>query len=93
MPTIPYSTDCFKAYLGPSVCTGSHFLVTSWPEIVRSAVTVGRAGWKDVFQHGRYSIAECWYRQLICQAYLKEDSSGALMRTAEHRHAIFWIDC
>lgn len=37
---------------------GDGHIATTWPELVHSAITVGRRGWRDVLKHGRYSVFE-----------------------------------
>ena len=80
MPTIPYSATSFPKHMGSRLQPGPKAVAVGWPEIVRHAITVGRAGWGDVFKHGAYSVNEMWYRQFLVAANLMEASSGALMR-------------
>lgn len=84
MVTIPYVAENFPVRIGTPLFQGNHTLATDWAEIIRSAVTVGRASWADVFPHAQYSIYEATYRILICAANLKQDGSGALLKTGAY---------
>lgn len=43
----------------------------TWSEVLHAAITVGRANWRDVFRHGRYSRYEMLYRASMIYANLR----------------------
>lgn len=53
----------------------------SWPDIVRSAITVGRLGWFHILRHGRYSGFEAISRAFRIRANLMQDAAGHIVRT------------
>lgn len=63
-------------------------LHATWPEIVHAAITVGRRGWRDVWQHGAYSAFEMFYRASMIFANLAESPGGGLRKTIAHE----WLD-
>ena len=87
MPIIPRIHREFAPELGVQVERQDHLPVT-WSEIVHAAVTVGRRGWWDVWQHGWYSALEMLYRTSIIFANLCESPGGSIRKTVAHE----WLD-
>lgn len=87
MPTIPYVTREFAPGLGVQV-DGRDDLTVTWLDILHAAITVGRRGWSDVWQHGAHSIFEMSYRALIVFANLRESTVGNIQKTVAYR----WLD-
>jgi hypothetical protein len=91
---VPPGTPLIKSVQVPIIeCTISDFtgsyseivamnsLTFSWSQLIWAAITVGRAGWQDVLQHGVFSRFEIVYRVAIVCANLFEGSSGSLVKT------------
>ena len=58
-------------------------LSCSWADVCRAAATVGRKDRQAVFQHGRYSYLEMWYRVLMLAANLQQTAgSPALIESS-----------
>ncbi len=87
MPIIPCVTRAFAPEYGVQV--DSHrYLTVTWSDIVHAAITVGRRGWWDVWQHGEYSMLEMFYRTSMVFANLRESAAGSIQRTVAHE----WLD-
>lgn len=81
MPTIDYSPyGTFGAHYTTAL-QGRGSLTCTWGEILWAAITVGRAGWRDVFQHGRYSLHEITYRAYMILANIAESPSGHIVQS------------
>lgn len=75
---IPFKAVNFTPDLSP---LASKPLSASWSEIVHAAITVGRATYRHVSLHGRYSIFERLHKIFILYAYLRDGARGRLLRT------------
>ena len=87
MPMIPCVSRGFAPEFGVQV-DRHYYLTVTWPEIVHAAITVGRRGWRDVWQHGAYSIFEMLYRSSMVFANLRESENGGIRKTVAHE----WLD-
>mgnify|MGYP000642797035 CR=1 FL=1 len=79
MPLIPMVSSAFPPHVvanGPSVhrCT--------WPELVWSAITVGKRELFDVVRHGQYSFFEIVFRAATVFANLKQADTGHIVKSA-----------
>ena len=81
MPIVYYEATGFPSEYG-TLTASAPLLDASWPEIVHAAITVGRSGWRDVFQHGEHSVFEMVYRAFIVYANLAGGVSSGLYKTA-----------
>jgi len=76
---IDYDSEGFAP--GAPVPNGSGRLNTSWPDILRAALTVGRPNRQYVFKHGRASIYEALFRlSLVRMALEQRGPSGTRLR-------------
>ena len=80
MPQITYYATGFPAGSGTGL-SGIHVLTFSWPELVWAAITVGRAGMRQVLQFGMYSTFEIVYRAALLYANLRQTAAGDLKRS------------
>ena len=71
---------------GDIVLRGRSFDPVTWEEIFLCAITVGRAGWRDVFHYGSDSILEMLYRYTLIIANFRE--SGCLLQASSTFHAL-----
>ena len=78
---IPYFASQFPSNYGPHL-SGWNVCQCSLAELVRSAVSVGRASWRHVFQFGISSIFEIGYRGCLIYANLKQDGPHLLRSDA-----------
>ena len=83
MPMIRYRSKNYPSSSGPGYWyLHSGYYYVRWPDIVYSALTVGRANRFHVHQHGVYSYFEMIYRAAIIYANLKNyDHQTPLIRT------------
>jgi hypothetical protein len=79
MPLINYVAEDFPEPF--AAVNGTNTLNVSWPFLVWSAISVGRAHLFDLFQYGQYSILEMIYRATMVWANLREDASGTIVRS------------
>ncbi|MCU1325279.1 MAG: hypothetical protein JWN34_649 [Bryobacterales bacterium] len=79
MPNITYGAAGFPPNL-PNL-SGTHTLNFGWSELVWAAITVGRAGMRDVAKYGLFSAFEILYRGALIFANLREDQVGGLARS------------
>ena len=86
VPVIPYSSTNFPQNLGPEF-QGSNDLVCSWPELLWSAITVGKANRFDLVRFGRYSYFEIVFRACIVYANLIERLGGEISRSSVYDFA------
>lgn len=63
---------------------GDGSIDTTWPELLHAAITVGRRGWRDVLQHGRYSLFEILYRAAMLRANLQRSQGEIRKSDAYH---------
>ena len=80
MLSIPYTSRDFPPSLG-TLLQGPQSLECTWEEIAHAAMTVGRANWLHVLQHGRYSAFELVYRLAMVHANLRQTSTSRLVRS------------
>jgi hypothetical protein len=50
-------------------------LVTNFPQLIHSAITVGRKGWNDVFYHQQLSINEMIFRYYLVKTFILEKNN------------------
>lgn len=82
MLTIPIATTGFRslpARLG---------LASSWPELVRHAITLGRPGWPEVQRHGIYSAHEMLWRASMLFASLWQPAPHGPIERSSAFHAL-----
>jgi hypothetical protein len=84
LPRITYRPERFGAYWGPAFAQ-STTLQFDWEELAKSAVTVGRQGWADVFQYGQFSAFEMTWRLGLLWANLREDDADRVRPTLAFR--------
>lgn len=77
MPKLKYEPKSFGKYWGIRL-THPSFINFTWEELCKSAITVGRRNWQDVFLYGDYSAFEILWRFNMLQANLVEDGAGYL---------------
>ena len=87
MPMIPCVVREFAPELGVTLDRPTYLSVT-WLDIIHAAITVGRRGWWDVWQHGAYSIFEMFYRSSMVFANFRESANGGIRKTTAHE----WLD-
>ncbi|MFI8711989.1 hypothetical protein [Brevibacillus brevis] len=80
MALLIYEAQDFGIHHGPSL-NGRNSINFKWVDLIRAAITVGRANERDVWRHGIYSWYESLYRQFIVFANLKEDITGFVIRS------------
>ena len=80
MPKLIYAARGFPRPSSPEL-SGSHTLDITWSELVWAAITVGRAGMRDVLQFGTYSGFEIIYRTALLYANLTETPCEHLARS------------
>lgn len=81
---IKYTSHNFPPHLG-SLLQGVNQIDFSTPELLWSAITVGRESFVDVIQHGIYSIYEILYRASIVFANLTLNGNEVIKSSAyEH---------
>jgi hypothetical protein len=80
MPTLTYTATGFRGTAG-SALSGRHSLDVTWSELVWAAISVGRAGMRQILQFGVYSVFEIVYRTALMYANLQETASGYLTRS------------
>lgn len=80
MPTLTYTATGFPN-TSPPALSGSHSLDVAWSEFVWAAISVGRAGLRQLLQFGIYSVFEMVYRTALVYANLQETTSGHLTRS------------
>ena len=81
MPIVYYEARDFPSEYG-TLANSAPLLDATWPDVVHAAVTVGRRGWRDVFQHGAPSAFEMVYRAFMVYANLAGAASGGIYKTA-----------
>jgi hypothetical protein len=69
----------------PPELSGTHTLEFEWSELVWAAISVGRAGFGELFKFGLYSTFEMVYRSALVYANLRETIPGYLTRSAAYR--------
>lgn len=79
MPSIDYIADSFPIPL--AAVNGSHTLNVSWPFLIWSAISVGRAELIHIVQYGEYSLLEIVYRAAMIFANLRQDEAGQIRRS------------
>ena len=80
-------TKNFSENRAGDIVSSSHsFDPVTWEEIFLCAITVGRAGWRDVFHFGPDSILEMVYRYTIVLANFRE--SRALLHASSAFHTL-----
>src|SRR5580700_5513283 len=79
MPTVEYIAEDFAGAFAP--VNGANNLDVSWPFLVWSAISVGRAGLLHLVQYGEYSLLEMVYRAAILFANLRDDGYGQIRRS------------
>jgi len=79
MPTVEYIAEDFAGTYAP--VNGTNNLNISWPFLVWSAISVGRAGLLHLVQYGEYSLLEMVYRAAILFANLRDDGYGQIRRS------------
>lgn len=80
MPVLDYDPSRFGPHWGRPLARRSQITFT-WEELCKAAVTVGRRSWRNVLQHGTYSVLEILWRVAIVRANLMEASNGNLQAT------------
>jgi hypothetical protein len=80
MPKLTYSATGFSPTAPPSL-SGEHTLDFAWSELVWAAISVGRAGMRQILQFGAYSAFEMVYRIALLYANLQEMPSEYLTRS------------
>lgn len=80
MPKLTYEAMGFPVGSGTGL-SGTHVLNFGWSELVWAAITVGRAGMREVLQFGAYSTFEIVYRAALLYANLRQTASGDLRRS------------
>jgi hypothetical protein len=80
VPAITYTAEAFPSSLGGALA-GTFTISVSWEEIVWAAISVGKAQFAHITQHGVFSTFEFIYRAAIIYANLVEDSTGRLRRS------------
>lgn len=79
MPSINYIANGFP---GPfAAVNGTHTINVTWPFLIRSAISVGRAELIHIVQHGEYSLFEIVYRAAMIFANLRQDEAGQITRS------------
>ena len=84
MPAIPYFPEEFPPHT-PSRFHAAGVEEFTWAHLVHAAITVGRASWADVFQHGNYSVLEILWRVAMLRANLRDDGNR-LAASAAYAH-------
>ena len=79
MPIIEFVATDFSEPL--AAINGANALHVSWPFLVWSAISVGRAGLLHLVQYGEYSLLEMVYRAAILFANLRDDGYGQIRRS------------
>src|ERR1017187_3580308 len=80
MPKLIYTATGFPNGSPPAL-SGSHSLDVAWSELVWAAISVGRAGMRQLLQFGIYSAFEIVYRTALMYANLRETPSEHLTRS------------
>ncbi len=80
MLRLPYRPEDFGPHMGDAFNFNSE-ITTSWEELCRAAVTVGRRNWSDVFQYGTYSVLEILWRLAVVRANLVEEPSERIRQS------------
>jgi hypothetical protein len=80
MPQVTYGATGFPTGSGARL-SGTHVLTFSWAELVWAAITVGRAGMRQVLQFGVFSTFEIVYRAALIYANLRQTATGDLGRS------------
>lgn len=80
MPEILLDPRGFPAQAGLGIYPLQN-LTCTWPQLVWSAITVGRGNLRDVFQHRFFSFLEVIYRSTMLYANLREDNNGIVSRS------------
>lgn len=78
MPVIPYRATNFSGAFAQ--LNGNAQINVTWAQLVWAAITVGKAA-GDEYAYGIYSALERLHRASMMRAYLREASSGHLLRT------------
>jgi hypothetical protein len=75
--TIPITTTGFRSLPARLV------LASSWPALVRHAVTLGRPGWPEVRRHGIYSVHEMlWRASMLFANFWQPTPRGPIERSS-----------
>jgi hypothetical protein len=80
MPELTYSATGFPSP-SPAGLSGTNALTFTWSELVWAAITVGRAGMRDVSKYGLFSAFEVVYRTAMVYANLQETAYSSLTRS------------
>ena len=80
MPTLTYTATGFPV-ASDAALSGCHSLNVAWSELVWAAISVGRAGMRQILQFGVYSVFEIVYRTALVYANLQESASGHFTRS------------
>src|SRR5580704_6560954 len=80
MPQVTHGATGFPTGSGARL-SGTHVLTFSWAELVWAAITVGRAGMRQVLQFGVFSTFEIVYRAALIYANLRQTATGDLGRS------------
>ena len=81
MPKIHYTPVDFDPKLGFAL-TKPADLTCTWSDMFWAAITVGRASWDKVIDHGLYSAYEIIYRGALLFANLEAQSGGDFLHTS-----------
>jgi hypothetical protein len=79
MPDIAYEADGFPAPF--AAVNGAADLELSWPLIIWSAISVGRAELMHILRYGEFSLFEIAYRAAIVYANLRDNGAGRIRRS------------
>ncbi len=82
MPTIDYIADSFPKPF--AAVNGKHTMDVSWPFLMWSAISVGRAHLFHLLQYGEYSLLEIVYRAAMFYANLRQESAGQIVPSAAY---------
>jgi hypothetical protein len=80
MPKLTYNATGFPKS-APAGLSGTNTLTFTWSELVWAAITVGRAGMRDVTKYGLFSAFEIVYRAAMLYANLQEAANSSLTRS------------
>jgi hypothetical protein len=81
MPKIRYIPIDFDQKYGSALAAPGDLSCT-WSDMFWAAITVGRASWDKVIDHGLYSAYEIIYRGALLYANLEESSNSDFLRSS-----------